>query len=50
MKNKVYATCSEAVADITDGSTIMVGGFGHAADKPQNLISALKFLLLCWRR
>jgi 3-oxoacid CoA-transferase A subunit len=42
MKNKVYASCSEAVADISDGATIMVGGFGHAADKPQNLIAALK--------
>ncbi len=42
MKNKVFATCSEAVADIPDGATIMVGGFGHAADKPQNLIAALK--------
>jgi 3-oxoadipate CoA-transferase, alpha subunit len=42
MKNKIYATCSEAVADIPDGATVMVGGFGHAADKPQNLITALK--------
>jgi 3-oxoadipate CoA-transferase, alpha subunit len=42
MKNKVFATCSEAVADIPDGATIMVGGFGHAADKPQNLIAALR--------
>ena len=42
MKNKVFATCREAVADIPDGATVMVGGFGHAADKPQNLISALR--------
>jgi 3-oxoadipate CoA-transferase, alpha subunit len=42
MKNKVFATCSDAVADIPDGATIMVGGFGHAADKPQNLIAALR--------
>jgi 3-oxoadipate CoA-transferase alpha subunit len=42
MKNKRFATCREAVADIPDGATIMVGGFGHAADKPQNLITALK--------
>jgi 3-oxoacid CoA-transferase A subunit len=42
MKNKIYATCSEALADIPDGATVMVGGFGHAADKPQNLIAALK--------
>jgi 3-oxoacid CoA-transferase A subunit len=42
MKNKVFKTCCEAIADIPDGATIMVGGFGHAADKPQNLIAALK--------
>ncbi len=42
MKNKIYASCSEAIADIPDGATIMVGGFGHAADKPQNLIAALR--------
>jgi 3-oxoacid CoA-transferase A subunit len=42
MKNKVFKTFSEAVADIPDGATIMIGGFGHAVDKPQNLIRALK--------
>lgn len=42
MENKVFKTCSEAVADIPDGASIMVGGFGHAADKPQNLITALR--------
>jgi 3-oxoacid CoA-transferase A subunit len=42
MKNKVCASFIEAVADIPDGATIMIGGFGHAADKPQNLIAALK--------
>jgi 3-oxoacid CoA-transferase A subunit len=42
MKNKVFASCLEAIADIPDGASIMVGGFGHAADKPQNLIAALK--------
>ena len=42
MKNKVFKTCSEAVADIPDGAVIMVGGFGHAADKPQKLIQALR--------
>ena len=42
MKNKIYKTCTEAVADIPDSATIMVGGFGHAADKPQNLIKALR--------
>jgi 3-oxoacid CoA-transferase A subunit len=42
MINKVLSNCSEAVADIPDGASIMVGGFGHAADKPQNLIAALR--------
>jgi 3-oxoacid CoA-transferase A subunit len=42
MKNKVCASFVEAVADIPDGATIMIGGFGHAVDKPQNLIAALK--------
>jgi 3-oxoadipate CoA-transferase alpha subunit len=38
---KLYATPDEAVADIPDGATIMIGGFGHAIDKPQHLIKAL---------
>jgi len=42
MKNKVFASFREAVADIPDESTVMIGGFGHAADKPQNLIKALR--------
>jgi 3-oxoacid CoA-transferase A subunit len=42
MKSRVFATFREAVADIPDGATIMIGGFGHAADKPQNLIVALR--------
>ena len=42
MKNKIFKTCSEAVADIPDGASILVGGFGHAADKPQHLIAALR--------
>ncbi len=37
MINKVLAGFREAVADIPDNATIMIGGFGHAADKPQNL-------------
>ena len=41
--NKVFATCQEAVADITDGATIMFGGFGSAGT-PANLIQALKEL------
>ena len=40
--NKIYKTYSEAVADIPDSASIMIGGFGHAADKPQNLIKALR--------
>jgi len=40
--NKVYDSIDEAVADIPDGATIMIGGFGHAIDKPQNLIQALR--------
>jgi 3-oxoadipate CoA-transferase alpha subunit len=42
MRNKVFTTFSEAVADIQDEATIMIGGFGHNVDKPQNLIKALK--------
>jgi 3-oxoadipate CoA-transferase alpha subunit len=42
MKDKVYSSFREAVADIPDGAVIMVGGFGHAVDKPQKLIAALK--------
>jgi len=42
MRNKVFTTFLEAVADIPDDATIMIGGFGHAVDKPQNLIRALK--------
>ncbi len=42
MKSKVISTLGEAVADIPDGASIMIGGFGHAADKPQNLIKALR--------
>jgi 3-oxoacid CoA-transferase A subunit len=42
MINKVFSGFDKAVADIPDGATIMIGGFGHAADKPQNLIAALR--------
>ena len=41
MKSKVLSSFRAAVADIPDGATVMIGGFGHAADKPQNLIRAL---------
>lgn len=40
--NKVMESFDEAVADIQDGATIMLGGFGLAADIPFNLIRALK--------
>jgi 3-oxoacid CoA-transferase A subunit len=39
--NKIYKTCDEAVADIFDGATIMVGGFGSYGGLPINLIVAL---------
>jgi 3-oxoacid CoA-transferase A subunit len=42
MKNKIFRSCGEAVADIPDSAAVMIGGFGHAADKPQNLIKALR--------
>jgi 3-oxoacid CoA-transferase A subunit len=42
VNNKVFSNFREAIAGIPDNSTIMIGGFGHAADKPQNLIMALR--------
>jgi 3-oxoadipate CoA-transferase alpha subunit len=38
--NKLYSTAAEAVADIPDGSTILVGGFGSAGS-PVELLHAL---------
>ena len=38
--NKVFANADDAVADINDGATIMVGGFGLCGI-PENLIRAL---------
>jgi 3-oxoacid CoA-transferase subunit A len=38
--NKVFATPEEAVADIADGSSVMIGGFGLCGI-PENLIAAL---------
>src|SRR5256714_15441294 len=40
MKQKLYASLDEAVADIPDGAQIMFGGFGGAGF-PNNLIHAL---------
>ena len=40
--NKVYASCEEAVADIFDGASIMVGGFAGPGGVPQNLLVALR--------
>jgi 3-oxoadipate CoA-transferase alpha subunit len=39
--SKIYKSCDEAVADIFDGATIMVGGFGSYGGLPINLIVAL---------
>lgn len=39
--NKVVRDADEAIQDITDGATIMVGGFGLCGI-PENLIQALK--------
>jgi 3-oxoacid CoA-transferase subunit A len=38
--NKVVASADEAIGDVTDGVTIMVGGFGLCG-MPENLIRAL---------
>ena len=40
MINKFIATAQEAVADIFDGATVMIGGFGEAGS-PIELIHAL---------
>jgi 3-oxoadipate CoA-transferase alpha subunit len=41
LSNKVFSSCDEAVADIFDGATIMIGGFGSFGGLPINLIVAL---------
>lgn len=38
--NKVYSSCLDAIADVPDGATIMLGGWGASGD-PENLIRAL---------
>ena len=40
MINKIVATAAAAVADIADGATVMIGGFGTAG-MPSELIDAL---------
>jgi len=40
-KNKVQASAEQAIADIPDGATLMVGGFGLCGI-PENLIAALR--------
>lgn len=40
MKNKLYSDIDAAVADIPDGATLLLGGFG-AAGNPGNLINAV---------
>jgi len=39
VRNKIYSSADEAVADISDGTVIMFGGFGPGT--PRNLIMAL---------
>jgi 3-oxoacid CoA-transferase A subunit len=41
MKNKIFPSCDAAMADIFDGATVMVGGFGSFGGLPVNLIVAL---------
>ena len=38
--NKVYPSADEAIRDLADGATVMVGGFGLCGN-PENLIAAL---------
>lgn len=40
--NKIYPTCAAAVADIPDGATLMIDGFGGPGGMPQNLLLALR--------
>jgi 3-oxoacid CoA-transferase subunit A len=39
--NKLQASADEAIADIPEGATVMVGGFGLCGN-PENLIAALR--------
>ena len=40
MKKKIFATADAAVADVPDGATLVVGGFGLCGN-PENLIAAV---------
>ena len=40
--NKIVPTFADAVADIPDGSTLMIDGFAGPGGTPQNLIRALR--------
>ena len=40
MIDKQVATLAEAVADVADGATVMIGGFGTAG-LPNELVGAL---------
>jgi 3-oxoacid CoA-transferase A subunit len=41
MKNKLYSNCDEAVEDIFESASVMIGGFGSFGGLPSNLIVAL---------
>ena len=41
MINKIVGSFDEAVADMTDGSTVLIGGFGGPAECPSYLIAAV---------
>ncbi|MSQ08991.1 MAG: 3-oxoacid CoA-transferase subunit A [Dehalococcoidia bacterium] len=41
-KNKLVRTFRDAVADIPDGATVMIGGFGGAGGQPTRLMLALR--------
>ena len=41
-KSKVYPNFADAVADVPDGASIMIGGFGGAGGMPENLLLALR--------
>jgi len=41
-KDKIYPSFKEAVADIPDGATVIMGGWGAPGDLPDNLTVALR--------